>query len=872
MGQPQPQPSDLENPVPNQTKNPFDDIELGGKGQAQSPTSLQGNPFEGIDIPPSIDQFDPNAPSAGNAGQTIIPPTAKSSPLNQDPNIEPGLLPTYKRSYAPKDLIKSTKELASVATAYLDENPSEMLKVAKAFYGDSNAVLKNDKVWFKDEGDKKFRPMTKQDVGSVSHAAGAAYTLSGGHSADGLPNFLARMSGVAVNTAGAIGTGIGLAKTAPGLTAESPTLANMAMGAGGSALQASAAHATKAMLGIPQDSKDVMNDIKEKAGQGAVGGFITGAVGLGAAKVGQGVAAGLDMMMSGNRVTKVLGLQKAILDVGRDTGMEFHAPAEQGRNLFGGKDLAGKETKGAVQTLKKKLGDELGAVVDTAHEYSAGEKFKIDDALDKMKETLQKRGYEFKEGELPHPSNLSDEINYEDLMKNGIPSNGKTVPMAEVASHPEIKTPMRGSDLMGMDKRISDLSTKQEQAIAKINKLDADQYSGAGGKNIDELRDAAYADYESISSALEDAKSNAKKAASGNPYPNKEAGTSAQKQLADLYNTLRLKNKYDGFSVKELHDASSAIGKIPEFDTEVARNPNTNSLLQQISGIISEKKNGVVEGILTEKDPQLGKWAKETNDRYKNQIDHVKHMLEAFDKSGSAEMAGEQLIPANAKNPEKIMGMRRVFGDDSPQWKSIRGNWFLKLLNDHSPNGLLDAEGMAKTLSGYSKESLQQLLPGEGQSALRSNLMRLSKIPTKDLTKDPQAVDGIMSGIKFIVGGNLMAHATTAKLATTLFSIAKNNGPLAEHLAGDGMLVLAKDAADSASKSKLLQAGTIFKNFMMNSIRTGDAKVGYKYVPKPELVQFMNALWQQNADADQNTNMEPPSLSTNVRTLGDILR
>lgn len=861
MAQPQPQPSDLENPVPNQNTNPFDSVDLGGGGSqsAGAPSPLKGNPFEGMDLPPTNDQFDPSAPSAGNVGQTVAPPTSASSPLNQDPNIDPGLNPTYNRSYKPSDMIKNIKELSSVATAYLDEKPSEMLKVAKAFYGDSNAVLKNDKIWFKDEGDKKFRPMTKEDIGSVSHAAAASYQLSGGHSADGLPNFLARMSGNAVNMAGAVGAGAVLNTAAPGIgTLASATLS----GAAGSALQASSAHAAKFMLGIPQNSPDAAKDILDKAGQGATGGLLFGSLGLGVSKVGQGIAAGAEMMGSSNRLTKALGLQKAILDVGRDSGMTFHPPAEQGRSLFGGKDLMNVEHDGAVQELKGKLGKELGAVVDTAHEYSGGEKFKIDDTLDQMKDLLSKRGYTFEEGELPHPSNFS-EINYEDLMRDGLP-DGKTVPVAEMASHPDIKIPPKGSDIQGLDKKVLGLEAKQQQATTRIQNLSSSSDQSA--------IDAAHEDLDSISSALEDARGQAKDMASENPYPNKEAGSAAHRQLADLYNTLRLKNKYDGFSVKELADAASAIGKIPEFDAEVSRNPNTNSVLQQISGMVSEKKNGVIQQVLEGKDPELAKWAKNTNDRYKEQIDTVNGMLEAFDKTGSAETAGEQLIPANAKNPEKIMAMRQVFGDDSPQWKSIRGNWFLKVLNDHSPNGILDAQGMAKTLNGYSKESLAQLLPGDSQAAVRSSLLRLSKIPATDLTNNPKGMDGMVSGIKYLMGGSLMAHATSAKIAATLFNMAKNNGPLAEHLAGDGMLVLAKDAVDSASKSKLLQAGTVFKNFLANSIRTGDEKVGYTYQPKPELIQFMNSLWQQNADSESGMESSGPGYSTNIRTLGNTFR
>lgn len=865
-------PSQL-NQNPNQAKNPFDDIDLGGPGPQAPAKPIQGNPFEGMDLsaPPPSDQFDQNAPSAGNVGQTYAPPTSTSSPLNQDVNVDPGLKGTYQRSYAPSDLIKNAKELGEVAVAYLDENPQSMLSVAKAFYGDENATLKNGKVWFKDEGDKKFRPITKEDQGLLSNAATSAYQSAGGKSPDGFPNFLARMSGNAAFMAGAsipsaVGA-VGAPETAGGSLALS-----VISGASGGATQAAISSTAKAMLGIPENAADVSSDIMDKTGQGAAGGLILGSAGLAASNL---TRVGLNKIQNSSmfqgaekRLMQIAGLQDVIQGVGRDSGMITQEPAEVGRMVFGGKDLAGQEYHGATQELKKRMGDELGSVVDVAHEASGGEKVKIDDALDEMKSVLQKRGYNFSEGEMPHPQDLS-ELDYEDILKGKVPTSERTVPISDMASHPEAEMAPKLSDLQSSDKRLNALQNQNKQISSQIERLERGSLDDAeSSKQLNDL----YGSLASNESAISSVNDSLKESLSKNAFPGKEANTSAQKQIVDLYNYLRLKNKYDGFSVNDLNDAASAIGKIPDFDNEISRNPSSNAVLKQISGIMSDKKNSTIQSVLQDKDPELAKWASDTNQRYKEQIGHVNDMLQAFDKSGSAEAAGENLIPMNKKNPENILGIRQVFGDDSSQWKSIKGSWFTKLLNDNSPKGILNIDGFTKELSTYSKDSLDQLLPGKTQDALRYNLLRLLKIPSKDLTKNPQALNGMMIGIKNLAGGSLMAHATNIKTAATLFNLAKENGPLADHLAGDGMLALTQDAEDSKAKSGLLKAGTMFKNFLANSIRTGDEKVGYKYVPSQPLTQFLNSVWGQTADSEQGTNAPPPSLSTKVRTLGNTLR
>lgn len=416
---PEPKPGDLDNPVPNSQPPSLDFSDFTKNlpkaseppSQASSAPPLDFNAFSAAQKPP-VDQVDDNAPSAGNQGDT-------TQTYPKDPSVFPfgeTSQQTTQASGKASDIMENVKELKTLAIANLNSDPKSQIDVWKEAFGDKNAKLIGDKIYFRSEDGGTFRPATKGLL-------------------DGFANVLASHSKDVAFTAGALATGgvLGVAGVgAEGLGVAGRIGMAAAEGAGGGVTASGADNVARDLNGLPSGS-----NLLSEGAKGALGGA---AIGSAAEALTSGVPAAFEKVANyiggPSKIQKILSLYKDIGDVAVKSGMNINTLSPELDSTTIGEDLAGKVYKepgakaGRLQDLKRDLSGRIGAVVNEADKVAGDQTFDMQDSMKKIQTVMENAGYKFKPGQMK----ASPEMSFDDLNSADVP---REISLPSMAFKPE---------------------------------------------------------------------------------------------------------------------------------------------------------------------------------------------------------------------------------------------------------------------------------------------------------------------------------------------------------------------------------------------------------------------------------------------------
>jgi hypothetical protein len=615
---------------------------------------------------------------------------------------------------------------------------------------------------------------------------------------DGVANVLATHSRDVLFGAAATAASAGAAPLAEGAGLVGRSLVSgLTTGAAGGATEA-AAQATS-----PKNPS--LSDATQAVGKATVQNGVTGVL---AQPVAEGLVGGASWLMNkgGQLVnwakeaispaSKLQVIKSLYDEIGsglQRTGMALPTSAEDlGQNLAGEGDKITNTQAGAIRSLKKDLGEKVGAIVDdaeAARTSGSDDPIKLSqDQLSQMKGLLKR--FQFGDGQLPAPAggglastNAADEIGYEQLQNGEFApkeANGKTITMPDAA-------------------------------ISK----------GFYGSGI---------------------------------------GSDAEAQkLMDFYNNILVKNKYSGFTIPELHDATQAAQSLG-YDSSMS--DKASGIFQKMSGVLGSERNGQIINALQSSSEPNAKVGLQAFQNYSDNIGYINKFLSAFDKTGSASAFASDIV--QNKNGADLGKLKFLLGgDDAPLWQQVKGQWMQDMLTSNSSMNFLNAKGVLSDLNKYDQDVLGHMFDPQELTDLKKSLLKVNSISTSNFTGSPSAMSNIESTIHSVFGGAIPA----GMMPKILFNSLKNNGPALDYMAGDGFLNLAKKADDPVDKQMLMQGRDYLKSMIAASEQVKNSATGYAYEPSTAL---KNALADVQNDKKSKAQPSKPNQPNNIGSLFQV--
>lgn len=435
---PEPKPGDLMNPVPGADSAP----DLGEMlKSAPKPAPAAAAPSQPSAAPsqnamPDLGQMlqssaapaptdnsdiDPNAPSAGSSGEVT------NAQGNQFPTLNPS------------NMVENLKELKTLAVANLDKDPKKQLEVWKQAFGDKNAKVVGDQIYFKSGDDAKFRPATKGLF-------------------DGILNVLASHSRDVAFTAGAIAAPEVMG--AAGLVSEGvlgTAASGMAAAATGGATAQAADNAARGVLGVSPSNDTIAGEANSA---GKAGFLLSGGMALASPVLSSVAEAGGDIAQDisnkagevfntkNSRLGKIINLYRDATDVAMKSGMNIDTSDPSTDSTAIGEYLGGKKVQdstlvgpphiGQLRAVQKQLSSDIGVMLDHADQIAEGERTQL--PLEGIKSSMKRAGFEFQTERVPLPMAPSSEISFEDVNSHdGSPREftiEKAVPKPDILGEP----------------------------------------------------------------------------------------------------------------------------------------------------------------------------------------------------------------------------------------------------------------------------------------------------------------------------------------------------------------------------------------------------------------------------------------------------
>lgn len=792
-GIPEPKPGDLQNPVPGAPPPPPDlDSFMASQPKGNPAQADQSAPSGGQPTPPpDLDNF----MSGNSSDNQPAPPPISDVAAGENPVLpQKGMLDmsdkersSYLKSVIP-NLKKNFDELVAVAKAGIHKDPDDQLASLKKSFGKDNAIMIGDSAYFRGDANSSWRPVNETLASSMDKGSpGSILNMLASHSRD-LPF-----------AAGAAATG-GVAGAA-GLVGDSilgAAAAGAASGAGGSASAQLADNATNEDGTTPL-TKDLLGEsVKGAIGGATIGGAIAAAPV--AADMANSLVNKINPYFEGqeSRLGKILTQYKNITDVAVKSGMNVDTAAPEMDSTSIGEDLAGKTFSekdapiGRLQELKRDLSKQIGAVVDHADSVAGDKKFDMGDPISKIQSKMEKGGIIFKPGQIEVP-------------RGGV----------------ETDSPISKLGIIPSELNYEDLDSSIKDDLHDIlNKEPQPRFITVQNKAQVPQRGAA---------------------------PFGEPNSSVINDMVTRYNDLLLKNHLnDGFAPSEIANTTHAWQDLGSFDRDLnVKSDAVKSFYRSASDDLASHRDNVLQQLSSDAPPEIQSSMNNAYKNYSQKIPYIQDYLKDFGQKNSAADFADSLLSTQNKY-QKVNFLKTFLGEGSPEWSDIKGRWFANVLDKNLDQNFLDAKGVQKDLDAYRPDVLNQLIDPSDQKSLKVSLSQLSKIPTTDFTKNEQAPDFTKYVIAKVLRAPLAAGASAANMASKiLFNVTKENGPLADWMAKDGLYDLAKNATNPSEKAGWLNAADKLNSGLSMVYKVPSDKVGYKYVPRPEFIQSLNALWSQ---------------------------
>lgn len=259
------------------------------------------------------------------------------------------------------------KEIYYRALAKMGDTPEEQKQSLAGRFGEKNVKVKDGKVLFKREGDKKFREFDKDEFSFVT---------------DVLADFAGDAIEAAGSTAAGLATGIGV-----GAATGNPVLGYGAGVAAESAAGTSIRRGLKSFADIEDEDSfaaDFSTDL-------ALNTLFAGGANLmgGAIRLLKSIKNGGPM----TRIRKVMVLQAAIDNVLSGAGISRPTANEVGKELAGrALIIDSRKQEGALFKQSKQLAEGVSVVIDDALAKSGGQRISMKPQLDELRNKLRGAG------------------------------------------------------------------------------------------------------------------------------------------------------------------------------------------------------------------------------------------------------------------------------------------------------------------------------------------------------------------------------------------------------------------------------------------------------------------------------------------------
>lgn len=802
MGIPEPRPSDLENPVPQDQPAPapqvggyFKDI-LNQQNQkaAAGKSASTGGFFTDILNPASSEgETNDQLPSAGNlpgglfdTGNAIT--NAVAPEIGPVKRFQEGGIPALKKAAA--ITAQNVKDWGTNFMTNLHDDPKAALETTQQSVGKENAKFGADgkTIYFRAPGEKQFRPLSGGLFDSLSnlianHSRAAAFA-AGAIATEGLSALAAGGAEAAAVAPEAATFGARLlSKVSPAAIGKAATA-----GIGGEVAATGASDAAQNLTGNPsapglaQAGADLVSAVPRGAGEGALAQATLGpafeALGTGF----KNVAPPIKNAIFG-RWQDVKNIYSDVQASFKDAGMELpETSATLGKKLYGVKYPQMEEAitgspapKGAIDQIRGDLSNNIDVLTNAAEKSAGDKKYSLRPAIDNMRAKMEKEGIAF---------------------------NEKTVHVPESAINSKIPSEMSFDDFENMGGNAPDHRS--------ITSDFADRHAG-----------------NPISST--DSKSGipGKKVFIGNPQSAAfgERNISNVNDIVDLYNTMLLKEEAGGFSPLE---ATNFKKKMQGIFTEQGENkvgPGLGSFLKGASHDVTMAQKDILQDALGGSEEARG-MIDSAYKQYSQRADLLDTLADSFHRSGSAEKVADDLV--KNQSVDDVRGLKLLLDNEKygPLWNQVRGHWFDGLVKESSTENILDPARLSKKLfEDTPKEKLDMMFSSEQQNQLKLSLQKLKDIPFRTFVKNPDQEEALLRAMS-----PLATIDKTGRILRAVFGLFRQNGPVADFMAGPGILRMAEQAPTLAEKQTLINTSQSFKQFLSQAKKTYNEKFGYSYV------------------------------------------
>lgn len=294
-------------------------------------------------------------------------------------------------------------------------------------------------------------------------------------------------------------------------------------------------------------------------------------------------------------------------------------------------------------------------------------------------------------------------------------------------------------------------------------------------------------------------------------------GSPLMEQMASDYNRLLKEQAKGGVSAQELFDLTGFYQDKSSFDKDFGT--KVTSQWKQLQHASADDRN-MAAGLVLRGSPEEGAFTRayqEFTDRT-DALRQFEKVITKAEKNGGIGAIADAVI--NKEKPEKIARFKALFGDgenfDSitgPVWSKVKGEWLNGLIqkNTSASSGIFDGAGMLAELKSYGKETLNQVLSGEEQAALKRLSLKASSIKTSDLAK-PEEFARDLLGLPFF---NRMMASTKASI---LWKLTKRDARAAEYLLDEGFMDAAR-ASTPDYRAVMLDTMQQYRNFYNAALR-----------------------------------------------------
>jgi len=304
--------------------------------------------------------------------------------------------------------------------------------------------------------------------------------------------------------------------------------------------------------------------------------------------------------------------------------------------------------------------------------------------------------------------------------------------------------------------------------------------------------------------------------------------------LVDDFNSLvDAQRSSGGINFNRLDQIIDKYQQLSKFDEKFNQSIDVINTFRNLQHAAGKDRNGyIVKGLKGTADESI---VQKAFDDYSEVYSVVSPLRSKFDQVGTAEAFADALVRPN--NAKEILALKTALGPDSSAFKEFASAALDKKIIKHTDlvDGFLDARKFYDDLASLGPETLDAIgFDKTMMNKFKAAAIQFQRISMEELRTGPIKFDGALNLIRMVFGNQLSRN--NARL-NAVYNLTKSNSNLADYMANEGFLKMAKESVSEAEKKQFVEMSFKFKDMLKNSakvkrkIKGKNGPDSYYYIP-----------------------------------------